>query len=128
MSGLIDSHCHLDDEQFDGDREATIERALAAGVERMLAVGTGNGPPDLEAGIRLAETYPAMDATVGIHPHYAVKADASSLDRLRELLAHPKVVAIGEIGLDYHYDFSPPEVQREVFVEQLRLAAEARKR
>ena len=71
---LIDSHCHLDHEQFNADREAVIERALAAGVEHMVAIGTGDGPPDLEAGIRLADRYPAFYATVGVHPHEAAKA------------------------------------------------------
>ena len=124
---LVDSHCHLDDEQFAADREQAIERARAAGVSRLMAIGTGGGPPDLEAGIRLAELYPFIYATVGIHPHDAARATAADLERLRELLAHPKVLAVGEIGLDYHYDFSPREKQREVFAEQLRLAKEAGK-
>src|SRR5262245_48201122 len=102
---LIDSHCHLDDGQFDSDRDQVIERALAAGVERMMAIGTGEGPPDLEAGIRLAERYPFVWATVGVHPHEASKATPETFARLRELARHPKVLAIGEIGLDYHYDF-----------------------
>ena len=91
-----------------------IERALAAGVEHMMAIGTGNGPPDLEAGLRLAEKHPAFYATVGIHPHDAAKATPEDFTRLAELLAHPKVLAVGEIGLDYHYDFSPrdsPEIR-----------------
>lgn len=124
---LVDSHCHLDNEQFDADREAVIERALAAGVEQMLAIGTGEGPPDLEAGIRLADRYAALYATVGIHPHDATKAADESYRRLAVLLAHPKVVALGEIGLDYHYDFSPREVQQAVFIEQMRIARDARK-
>jgi len=124
---LADSHCHLDHEQFDTDREAVIERALAAGVERMVAIGTGDGPPDLETGIRLADRYPAIYATVGVHPHDAAKASAETFLRLAELLRHPKVVALGEIGLDYHYDFSPREVQRDVFVEQMRVASDAGK-
>ncbi|MCW5977086.1 MAG: TatD family hydrolase [Bryobacteraceae bacterium] len=124
---LIDSHCHLDDEQFDGDREAVLERAWAAGVSDLLAIGTGDGPPDLECGIRLAERYPSVHATVGVHPHTASKADPAAFRRLEELLAHPKVVALGEIGLDYHYDFSPRETQRAVFIEQLGMAAAARK-
>jgi TatD DNase family protein len=123
---LADSHCHLDDKQFDADREAVIERAFAAGVENLLAVGSGDGPPDLEAGIRLAERYAPIHATVGIHPHEARKADRASFHRLAELCAHPKVVALGEIGLDYHYDFSPRETQRAVFAEQLRLSRDAR--
>lgn len=121
---LTDSHCHLDDRQFDPDRERVIERALAAGVRRILAIGTGDGPPDLEAGIRLAERYPFILASAGIHPHDAGKAAPADFDHLRALLRHPRIVAVGEIGLDYHYNFSPPGRQREVFVEQLRLAAE----
>ncbi len=122
---LVDSHCHLDDEQFAADLESVLERARAAGVECMLAVGTGAGPPDLEAGIRMADAHAGFYATVGVHPHDAAKAAPATFDRLRALLRHPKVVAVGEVGLDYHYDFSPREVQREVFAEQLRLAAEA---
>ncbi len=124
---LIDSHCHLDHEQFREDREAVIERALEAGVERMVSIGTGDGPPDLEVGIRLADRYPALYTTVGVHPHDASKAQPETWRRLAELLRHPKVVALGEIGLDYHYDFSPREVQRAVFLEQIALAREARK-
>ncbi len=124
---LIDSHCHLDDRQFDQDREQVIERALHAGVECMLAIGSGDGPPDLEAAIRLAERYPAVWATVGVHPHDAAKANGRTWERMRELLTHPKVLALGEIGLDYHYNFSPPDVQREVFRRQLELAREAGK-
>lgn len=117
---LVDSHCHLDDPQFDADRDAVIQRALAAGVEQILAIGSA--PPDLEAGIRLAEAWPQILATVGVHPHDAAKATEGTFERLSQLLAHPKVVGIGEIGLDYHYDFSPREVQREVFSRQLAMA------
>jgi TatD DNase family protein len=124
---LIDSHCHLDDEQFNADRDEVIARARAAGVERMLAIGTGDGPPDLEAGIRLAERYEGLLATVGVHPHNAKQAGPDTLPRLRDLLRHPKVVAIGEIGLDYHYDFSPRDVQQSVFIAQMELAREAGK-
>jgi len=124
---LVDSHCHLDDEQFAPDREETIARARAAGVETMLAIGTGNGPPDLEAAIRLADQYPFIYATVGVHPHDASKATEETFTHLRKLAGHSKVLAIGEIGLDYHYDFSPRDVQRAVFERQLALAAECRK-
>lgn len=124
---LADSHCHLDDRQFDKDREAVIGRAISAGVELMLSVGSGDGPPDLEAGIRMAEAHPAVYATVGVHPHDARKVDESTYRRLAGLLRHPRVVALGEIGLDYHYDNSPRETQREVFAAQLRLAREAGK-
>jgi TatD DNase family protein len=122
---LVDSHCHLDSDQFDADREAVIQRALDAGVTTMVAIGTGNGPPDLEAGIRLAERHEAFYATVGVHPHDASKA--IDFERLAELARHPKVVAVGEIGLDYHYDFSPRETQRAAFVQQMQLAAAANK-
>jgi TatD DNase family protein len=124
---LVDSHTHLDDSKYEADRELVIERALAAGVEYMVAVGAGNGPPDLEAGVRLAERYPFMFATIGVHPHDASKATGETFARLRELAAHPKVIAIGEIGLDYHYDLSPRPVQREVFARQLEIAAESGK-
>jgi TatD DNase family protein len=124
---LVDTHCHLDDSKFDEDREQAIERALAAGVGRMMAIGTGNGPPDLEVAVRLAERYDFIYATVGVHPHDASKATEETFARLRELAAHPKVLAIGEIGLDYHYDFSPRDVQRDVFDRQLAIAADAGK-
>jgi TatD DNase family protein len=122
---LIDSHCHLDSDQFDADQEQVIERALAAGIQHMVAIGTGNGPPDLEAGIRLAEKYQAFYATVGVHPHDASKKIDEK--HLADLVQHPKVVAIGEIGLDYHYDFSPREVQRAVFIQQMQIASDAKK-
>ncbi len=124
---LVDSHCHLDDEQFKGDREAAIERARDAGIERMMAIGTGGGPPDLETAIRLAGQYSFIYATVGVHPHDAAKAVPETFERLVNLARHPKVLAIGEIGLDYHYDFSPRDVQQRVFAAQLDLAARARK-
>jgi TatD DNase family protein len=124
---LVDSHCHLDDKQFAGDREAVIERARAAGVEYLMAIGTGDGPQDPETAIRLADCYPFFYATVGVHPHDAAKATPATFDCLRDLLSHPKVLALGEIGLDYHYDFSPRDTQRDVFVRQLKLAREAGK-
>lgn len=124
---LIDSHCHLDSPEFDADREQVLERARAAGVETMLVIGTGSGPPDLEAAIRLADRYPVCFATVGIHPHDAAKAGPDDYRRLAALLSHPKVLAVGEIGLDYHYDFSPRETQKSAFLEQMSIAAGARK-
>ena len=124
---LTDSHCHLDDRQFDEDREQVIERALAAGVACMMAIGTGGGPSDLEAGLRLARAYPFLYATVGVHPHDAAKATLETFTAMQALLAEPKVLAVGEIGLDYHYDFSPRDVQREVFVAQLQLTSGAGK-
>ncbi len=122
---LVDSHCHLDSPKFGADVDAVIERARAAGVERFVAIGTGEGPPDLEAGLRLAEKYEGFFATAGVHPHDASKAGPETFERLRELARHPRVVAFGEIGLDYHYDFSPRDVQAGVFARQLGIAAEA---
>ncbi len=124
---LIDSHCHLDSAEFDADREAVIERALEAGVGQMVAIGTGGGPPDLEAGIRLTEQYSCFLATVGVHPHDAAKATPETYKHLDALLRHPKVMAMGEIGLDYHYEFSPRDTQKAVFREQLAIAGSARK-
>jgi TatD DNase family protein len=124
---LVDSHCHLDDEQFESDREVVIQRARDAGVERMLAIGTGSGPPDLEPAIRLAEKYSFIYATVGVHPHDASKATSETWKRLEDLAKHPKVLAIGEIGLDYHYDFSPRPQQKEAFAIQQAIAAASEK-
>ncbi len=124
---LVDSHCHLDHEKFRGDLDAVLDRAAANGVDRMLCIGTGDGPPDLEHAIALADRYRQISATVGVHPHDAAKATPDTFDALRRLLKHERVVALGEMGLDYHYDFSPREVQRDVFIEQMRLACEALK-
>lgn len=122
---FVDSHCHLDDEQFHSDREQVIQRAREAGLKHMLAIGTGDGPPDLEAAIRLAEQYPFIYATAGVHPNDAQKSNLQTFEHLRALTRHPKVVAIGEIGLDYHWGV-PPDAQLPVFRRQLEIAAEAR--
>src|SRR3954463_4306626 len=121
---MVDSHCHLDGAKYADDLEAVLARAADAGVTRMLAIGTGDGPPELDRAVKLAERYEQIYATVGVHPHEASKVTAESYVHLRGLGRHPKVVAFGEIGLDYHYDFSPREVQREVFTEQLKIARE----
>jgi TatD DNase family protein len=123
----IDSHCHLDGHRFDDDREAVIERALAAGVTKMLSIGTGDGPPDLDVAIRLAERYPCLYASAGVHPHDAAKWTPDCAPMLKDRMAHPRVLALGEIGLDYHYDFSPRDVQQRVFIEQMEIAAAAGK-
>ena len=85
---LIDSHCHIDSEKFDADREAVIERALEAGVGHMVVIGSGGGPPDLEAGIRLADRHASCYATVCVHPHDASKATAETYRRLEDLVKH----------------------------------------
>jgi TatD DNase family protein len=119
---FVDSHCHLDDKRFSDDLDAVLDRAAAAGVSRILTIGTGDGPPEIDRAVRLAERYPQIVASVGVHPHDAGKVKPQTYEDLRALVSHPKVIAFGEIGLDYHYDFSPREVQREVFIEQLRIA------
>jgi TatD DNase family protein len=100
---------------------------MAAGVGHFLTIGTGDGPPVLDVAIRIAERFPNVWATVGVHPHDASKAESRTFDELRALARHPKVVGIGEIGLDYHYDFSPRETQHQVFLEQMRIAREVAK-
>ena len=127
MPTLVDSHCHLDDARFAHDLDAVVDRACAAGVQWMMTIGTGDGPPDLEVAIRLAERFDCVYATVGVHPHDASKVTPESLKHLEELVRHPKVLAVGEIGLDYHYDNSPRQVQREVFEAQMDIAARAGK-
>jgi TatD DNase family protein len=122
---FTDSHCHLDADKFASDLDAVLERATQAGVTRILSIGTGDGPPELDRALRLADRYPSIYATVGVHPHDASKASAGTFDDLRALARNPKVVAYGEIGLDYHYDFSPRDLQRETFLEQLKIADEA---
>lgn len=112
---MIDSHCHLDDPAFDADREQVIKRALEAGVTAMLTI---------DAPLDFLDRYSCALGTVGVHPHEASKATADTIPHLREAVKHPKIVGIGEIGLDYHYDFSPRDVQRRVFLEHLEAAAE----
>ena len=124
---LVDSHCHLDDSRFEDDRDSVIRRAQDAGVGLLMTIGTGDGPPDLDAAVRLAEKYECVYATVGVHPHDASKAGDETLGRLEKLAAHPKVLALGEMGLDFYYDNSPRDRQRGVFADQLQLARRLRK-
>ncbi len=123
---LIDSHAHIDDSRFDEDREAMFGRARAAGVTTLLAIGTGPGPHKLDAALPFAEAYEWIYTTVGIHPHEAKDVTQAHLDELARLAKHPKVIAWGEIGLDYFYDHSPRDVQERVFREQMALAAAAK--
>ncbi|HEY3975085.1 MAG TPA: TatD family hydrolase [Candidatus Sulfotelmatobacter sp.] len=123
---FVDSHAHLDGKQFDSDREAVIARALEVGVRTMVAIGNGDGPPTLDAGVRLAEKYRFIYATVGIHPHEARLADEAAYETMERLARHEKVIAWGEIGLDYFYDHSPRETQKVVFARQMELAAAAK--
>jgi TatD DNase family protein len=123
---LIDSHAHIDFPQFDEDREAMLERARAAGVNTILAIGTGPGPEKLDAALPFAEAHDWIYTTVGIHPHEAKEVTPAHLETLNARACHPKVIAWGEIGLDYYYDHSPRDVQRRVFLEQMELAQSAK--
>lgn len=122
MLTLVDSHCHLDVDQFDSDRAAVIERARAAGVR--LIVNPGIDLRHCRQAIALAEQYPEVYAAVGIHPNSSANFDAKTLAELRTMAAHPKVVAIGEIGLDYYWQKVEHTQQAKAFQAQLELAAE----
>lgn len=117
---LVDSHCHLDFPDFADELDAVVERARAAGVGRMVTIGTRLS--SFERVLAIAERYDDICCTVGVHPHEAAAEAAVSVDRLVELARHPKVVGIGEAGLDYHYDRSPRERQKEVFRLHVRAA------
>jgi TatD DNase family protein len=121
---FVDSHAHIDGEEFDADRDEVVERARAAGVRAILSVGTGDPHSgSLERAVAVAERYEGVYAAAGVHPHDARLYDEEAERRLLSVLrGSGRIVALGEIGLDYHYDNSPREVQREVFARQLRLA------
>ncbi|RMD89885.1 MAG: TatD family deoxyribonuclease, partial [Calditrichaeota bacterium] len=119
---LIDTHTHLYFGQFEKDIDQVIERARQAGLQAIITVGI-----DLDTSrkcIELAETYPDVFAAVGIHPNDSTKFEDSTIEQLKKLSQHPKVVAIGEIGLDYYRDWAPVEIQQEAFRQQIRLARE----
>ncbi len=119
---LFDTHCHLDDEQFDGDRQALIASLPEQGIGACVTVGS-----DLASSVRcvaLANEYPFIFAAAGVHPHASAQAEDGYLETLRALSIQPKVVALGELGLDYHYDFSPRDTQKRLLEEQLDLAYE----
>lgn len=117
---IFDSHAHLDDSRYDDDRDEVIERARKAGVE--LIMNPGADFESSKRAIELSRKYDIIYAAVGVHPHSAKEMDAAMLLSIEEMTSNEKVKAIGEIGLDYYYDFSPKEDQKLWFVEQLRLA------
>ncbi len=123
---FIDSHAHIGGPEYDDDRDQVIANARAAGVTTILNVGTGDPHSGaFERAVGVAEQYDGVYAAVGVHPHDAKLFDDSAAERIQKLISEtPRVIALGEIGLDYHYDHSPRNVQREVFVRQLRLARE----
>ena len=120
----LDSHCHVTANRFDEDRADVLERTFEGGVDEIVSIGSGYGIAGNAEAIALAETDGRIWATVGVHPHEAAELDDENRAAIRGWLAHPRVVALGECGLDYHYMNSPRETQRAVFAEQVALARE----
>ncbi len=129
---FIDSHAHLEGNRYDSDRDEVLARAKQSGIEAYLAIGNGDGPETADCGIQLAEKYdakpeyPRIWASVGIHPHEANLANEAADSQMLLWARHPRVIAWGEIGLDYFYDHSPRELQKTVFVRQMELAKAAK--
>jgi TatD DNase family protein len=129
---FIDSHAHLEGKRYDVDRDEVLARAKQNGIEAYLAIGNGEGPDTADCGIKLAEKYdgkpeyPRIWASVGIHPHEANLANEAADSQMLQWARHPKVIAWGEIGLDYFYDRSPREIQKTVFLRQMELARTAK--
>ena len=123
---FVDSHAHLEMEQFQADRAQVLARARENGIETILAIGSGTGPGSLDCAIQLAAQEEFIYATIGIHPHEAKLATDADFNELAQLASRPKVIAWGEIGLDYFYDHSPRGVQQGVFLRQLQMAQAAR--
>jgi TatD DNase family protein len=130
---LVDSHAHLDSPRYDADRDELLQRAWQQGVRTVLSIGIGDGPDTMHQALELSRAYackpgvprsvPRILATAGIHPHDAQLADPAALSKLDHLLADPDVLAVGEIGLDYYYDHSPREQQKQAFAQQMEIAA-----
>lgn len=123
---FVDSHAHLEGERYGADRDQVLNRARESGIETILAIGIGNGPGSLDCAIQLAAEHDFIYATVGIHPHEAKLANDAAFAELEQLAKRPKVIAWGEIGLDYYYDHSPREIQQQVFIRQLESARAAK--
>jgi TatD DNase family protein len=127
---LIDSHCHLADETFAGDLEDVVRRAKEAGLERALVILEAGNVQEAAQAQRIQQMWPEVRTAIGVHPHvaheYADNPAGAAAVVIEQLEATPSARAVGEIGLDYHYDFSPPDVQRQVFRTQVRLARERR--
>jgi len=119
---LIDSHAHIQGKEYAGEAAAVIERARAAGVEQIIAVGGAGDMSSNTDAVALADSFATIYATVGMHPHDAKDVGPHEIEKLKELSRSPKVVAIGETGLDYYYNHSPRDMQRRVFAEFIHLA------
>jgi TatD DNase family protein len=134
---LVDSHAHLDSPRYDADRDELLQRAWQQGVRTVLSIGIGEGPDTMQQALELSRHYagkagiprciPRILATAGIHPHEAQFANQAALEKLDGLLDSPDVLAVGEIGLDYYYDHSPREQQKQVFAQQMEIAAARRR-
>ncbi|MGH9358641.1 MAG: TatD family hydrolase [Terriglobia bacterium] len=124
MNIYVDSHAHLDGAEFDADRDQVIARAREAGVQHLMVIGTGATYQEIGAALPIAERIDGAYCAAGIHPHDARNFLESDFTELREFARHPKFLAIGEIGLDYHYDHSPREAQQQMLIRQLGLARE----
>ncbi|MDR2502407.1 MAG: TatD family hydrolase, partial [Oscillospiraceae bacterium] len=122
---FFDTHAHYDDSRYDADRDELLGLMRGSGVG--LILNAGAGITESRHGLALAERYPFMYCSVGVHPHEAESMDGNSLNELRDMLRRPKAVAVGEIGLDYHYDNSPRELQKLRFYEQMELCREVQK-
>lgn len=121
---LIDTHAHLDDPKFDNDRDEVIKRAQDAGLKYIITVGTWEKAKGLKHITGLVDKHPMVYAALGVHPHESKDAGEETFDEIKRLAYHPKVVAIGETGLDYHYEHSPKDIQKEVFIRHIELARE----
>ena len=122
---LVDSHAHIQGTEYAGDVEAVIARAREAGIDKIIAVGGAGEMSSNHEAVALAASYENVYATVGMHPHDAKDVGSEELASLRDLTVHPKVIAVGETGLDYYYSHSPHDVQRRVFAEFIQLARQA---
>jgi TatD DNase family protein len=122
---FVDSHAHLEGHKYDSDRGEVFVRAHQAGVNIVLCIGNSDTPDGFDCAIKLAERFPNVYASVGIHPHEAKLGNEELYAKLAELAKHPRIIGWGEVGLDYYYDHSPREVQRDVFIRQMELARAA---
>jgi TatD DNase family protein len=124
--GLIDSHAHIQGKEYSGEAEAVIQRAREAGVGQIIVVGGAGDMSSNTEAVALANASPDLYATVGMHPHDAKDVGGDELQELQKLMAHPKVIAVGETGLDYFYNHSPHDVQRRVFSQFIHIARETK--
>ena len=132
---LVDSHAHLDSSRYEGELTDVLRRAREAGVGTVLAIGIGEGPTEMQQALRICREYnnagdptlPRLYATAGIYPHNSIEADEEALAKLDGLLAEPEVIGCGEIGLDYYHQGAPHEIQKEIFIRQMKIAT-SRKR